>query len=303
MGQCGDERTEPRTNGRTVIAARVMGLAVWRVARIILLAYLGLLLVLMWFEETFIFVPAKHPAGDWQPAGLEFEDTWIETADGVRLHGWYVEHPSPRAVILFNHGNAGNVTNRVGILHALTRHVGASVLVYDYRGYGRSGGKPNEKGLYADARAARAWLAERAGVESDEIVLMGESLGGAVAVELAASDGCRALILDSAFTSAPDMATLLFPFIPARLLMRNRFDSIGKIGRYAGPLLQCHGTRDTIVPFTQGERLFAAAEAARPKRFMPMPGLDHNDSRPAAYYDAVREFLGQLPPRGQSAIP
>lgn len=288
--------------GGAVSVVRSIGLSAWRVARIVLVAYLGLLLLMMWFEETFIFVPAKYPAGDWQPIGLEFEDVWFEAADGVRLHGWYAGHPDPRAVILFNHGNAGNVTNRVGILDALTRRAGASVLVYDYRGYGRSDGKPNEPGLYADARAARAWLAERAGLESHEIVLMGESLGGAVAVELAASDGCRALVLDSAFTSAPDMATLLFPFLPARLLMRNRFDSIGKIGRYAGPMLQIHGTRDTIIPFTQGERLFEAAEAAQPKRFMPLPGMDHNDSRPASYYDAVQEFLGQLPPHGKSAV-
>ncbi len=299
MGQPADKQPE----GRAVFVARSMWLSAWRVARIVLLAYLGLLLLMMWFEETFIFVPVKYPAGDWQPLGLEFEEVWFEAADGVRLHGWYAGRPNPRAVILFNHGNAGNVTNRAGILHALSERVGASVLVYDYRGYGRSDGKPNEQGLYADARAARAWLAERAGVEFGDIVLMGESLGAAVAVELAASDGCRALVLESAFTSAPDMASLLFPLIPARLLMRNRFDSIGKIGRYTGPMLQSHGTCDTIVPFVQGERLFKAAENARPKRFMSLPGFDHNDSRPTSYYAAVQEFLGQLPPCDKSAVP
>ncbi len=275
-----------------------LGRRLWRIGRPLLIAYLGLLLILMWLEESFIFVPAKYPADAWKPPGLEVEDAWFKTADGLQLHGWYAEHPDPRAVILFSHGNAGNVTNRAGILASLVGEVGASVLVYDYRGYGRSEGKPNEPGLYADARAARAWLAERAGVPAGDIVLMGESLGTAVAVELAAADGCRALVLDSALTSAPDMAALVFPWIPARLLLRTRLDSISKIGRYSGPLFQAHGTRDTIVPFEQGKRLFDAASSAGPKQFLKMPGVEHNDSRPPYYYEALRDFLDQLPAPG-----
>jgi uncharacterized protein len=267
----------------------------WAILRILLLAYLGVILVMMWLEETFIFVPSKLPPGSSRPPAPEVEDVWFEAADGVKLHGWYREHPFPRAVILFNHGNAGNVTNRAGILQSISRCAEASVLVYDYRGYGYSEGRPNEQGVYADARAARAWLAARAGIEPAETVLMGESLGAAVAVELAAADGCRALVLESAFTSAPDMAAVLFPFIPARLFMRNRFDSLAKIGRYRGPLLQSHGTADTIIPFEQGKRLFDAAVLAHPKRFIALPQLDHNDPRPHDYYDALGEFLGQLP--------
>ncbi len=267
----------------------------WRFARTLLIAYLGLLLLMMWFEETFIFIPSKYPAGYWQPVELDFEDAWFEAADGVRLHGWYVEHRQPTAIILFSHGNAGNVTHRAEILRALRQSTGASVLVYDYRGYGRSEGRPNEPGVYADARAARAWLAARAGIDPKEIVLMGESLGAAVAVELAAADGCRAVILENAFTSVPDMAAVIYPFIPARLLMRNRFDSLAKIGSYQGPLFQSHGTADSIVPFAQGERLFAAAKQAQPKQFLPMQGLDHNDPHPTSYYEALRDFLKRIP--------
>ncbi len=270
-------------------------LPAWRFLRTLLLVYLGLILIMMWLEETFIFIPARYPAGDWDPPALDFEDAWFEAADGVKLHGWYVEHPSPRAVILFSHGNAGNVTYRADILRTIPRRAEASILVYDYRGYGRSEGRPNEQGVYADARAARAWLAERAGVEPERVVLMGKSLGAAVAVELAAADGGRALVLKNAFTSAPDMAAVHYPFVPARLLMRNRFDAISKIGRYEGPLLQSHGTADRIVPFEQGERLFEAAKAAQPKQFMALPGLDHNDPAPPAYYDTLREFLGRIP--------
>ncbi|MDY0168038.1 MAG: alpha/beta hydrolase [Thermoguttaceae bacterium] len=270
-------------------------LPVWRWVRTLLIVYLGLILIMMWLEETFIFIPSKYPVGDWQPPGLDVEEAWFETTDAVKLHGWYVEHPSPRAVILFSHGNAGNVTHRADILYAIKQRAQASVLVYDYRGYGRSEGRPNEQGVYADARAARAWLAERASVAPGSIVLMGESLGAAVAVELAAADGCRALVLESAFTSAPDMAAVFYPFIPARLLMRNRFDSIAKIGDYRGPLLQSHGTDDTIVPFEQGKRLFEAAEHAHPKEFLPLARIDHNDPRPPGYYEALGGFLSTLP--------
>lgn len=269
--------------------------AAWRVARTLLLVYLGLILVMMWLEETFIFIPSKYPAGDWDAPGLAVEDAWFEAADGVRLHGWYAEHPNRQAVILFSHGNAGNVTHRAGILDAMVRCAEAGVLVYDYRGYGRSEGRPNEQGVYADGRAARAWLAERAGIAPERIVQMGESLGAAVAVELAVADGARALVLDSAFTSAPDMAAVHYPFVPARLLMRNRFDSLAKIAGYRGPLLQFHGTADRIVPFDQGRRLFDAADRAQPKQFEPMQELGHNAPRPPEYYDTLGDFLNSIP--------
>ncbi len=286
---------EKQPERRLVPAAPSAWLSAWRLVRALLLVYLGLLLIMMWFEESLIFIPSKYPVGDWQPHGLDFEDAWFETHDGVKLHGWYVEHPSPRAVILFSHGNAGNVTHRAGIMEMLTRVAQASVLVYDYRGYGRSEGRPNERGVYADARAARAWLAQRVGVQPGRIVLMGESLGAAVAVELAAADGCRALVLESAFTSAPDMAAVHYPFVPARLLMRNRFDSIAKIGKYQGPLFQGHGTADTIVPFDQGKRLFEAAKSAEPKQFLAMEGRDHNDPPPWSYYETLGDFLHRIP--------
>jgi len=262
-----------------------------RVIRIVLVAYLIVLLLMMWLEESFIFFPAKYPAGDWQPMDLQVEDAWFQSDDGVRLHGWFIEHPDPVATVLFCHGNAGNLSWRAPAMRTLRNRARVNVLIFDYRGYGRSEGKPSEQGLYADARAARRWLARRAGLAPEDIVMMGRSIGGAVAVELAAQDGARALILESTFTSLPDMAAQIYPFIPARWLMRNRFDSVEKIGAYAGPLLQSHGNADTIVPIEQGRRLFAAAENARPKRFIPLPGLDHNDPQPIEYYEALREFL------------
>ena len=243
-------------------------------------------------EESLIFFPVRYPEGDWQPDGLEPEDAWFQAADGVRLHGWYLAHASPRAVVLFSHGNAGNLSHRADTMRVLRQRVGVSVLVYDYRGYGRSEGKPDEKGVLADARAARAWLARRAGIAETDIVQMGRSLGGAVAVDLAAADGARALVLESTFTSMPDVAAFHYRWLPVRLLMHTRFDSLEKIAGYHGPLLVSHGDADTIVPYESGRKLFDAAN--QPKHFLTIPDGDHNDSQPREYYEKLVEFLDGL---------
>ena len=166
------------------------------------------------------------------------------------------------------------------------------MLVFDYRGYGKSEGKPDERGVLADARAARTWLAQKAGVAENRIVLMGESLGGAVAVDLAA-DGARALILENTFSSMPDVAAYHYPWAPVRLLMRTQFNSLARIGSYHGPLYQSHGDRDSIVPLRFATRLFDAAN--EPKRFLLVEGADHNDPRMPQYYDKLREFLEVVP--------
>jgi fermentation-respiration switch protein FrsA (DUF1100 family) len=256
---------------------------------VVLLAYFLVLLAAMFLEESLIFFPARHPEGEWQPRGLKFEDARFEAADGVHLHGWYVPCKDRRAAVLFCHGNAGNVTHRADLLRVLHDRVGVSVLCFDYRGYGQSEGKPNEQGVLCDAWAARRWLAEREGIAESDIVLMGESLGGAVAVDLAATDGARALVLQNTFTSVPDLAAHYYPWLPVRWAMRTRLDSLSKIGQYRGPLLQSHGDADSIIPYRFGRQLFDAAND--PKRFFPIPGGDHNDFPPAEYFDALRAFL------------
>jgi len=276
----------------TRLPQRMLSLG-WRIGRTSLVTYLVVVLCAMLFEDAMIYYPLAHPAGDWQPKGLEFEDAWFEAADGTRLHGWYVPHANPRAVVLFCHGNGGNVTHRVDKLRSLNRQVGASVLVFDYRGYGRSQGCPEEKGGLADARAARTWLAQRAGIPEKQIVVLGESLGGAVAVDVAAKDGARALVLESTFTSLPDVAAHHYPWLPARLLMHTQFDSLRKIPAYHGPLLQSHGDADTIVPYAVGRRLFQAAN--QPKEFFTLPRRDHNDLPPRDYYEKLRQFFETLP--------
>lgn len=257
-----------------------------------LIGYLLVTGVMMFFEEWFIFFPTRYPEGDWQPEGIVFEDASFKAPDGTQLHGWYLPHENPRAVVLFCHGNAGNVSGRAETLQILHDDVGAAVLIFDYRGYGRSEGRPNEEGVLADARAARAWLANRAGVAEPEVVLMGRSLGGAVAVDLAAGDGARALVVESSFSSITDVAAYYYPWLPVRWMMRTRLDSAGKIAAYHGPLLQSHSTADTIVPYRLGRRLFEAAN--EPKRLITFSDLDHNDPQPPEYYDALIAFLDEL---------
>ena len=247
----------------------------------------------MAFEDSLIFFPSVYPSGFWNPRTFEFEDAWFNAPDGTKLHGWYVPHLRPRAVVLFAHGNAGNVSHRAELVEILVHRLGVSVLVFDYRGYGRSEGKPSEAGILADARAARRWLAERAGVSEPEIVLMGESLGGGVMVDLAAKDGARALILENTFSSLPDVAAFHYPWVPVKLLMRTQLNSVAKIRDYRGPLLQIHGDADTIIPLTLAERLHSAANA--PKQFVLISGGDHNDPRTPEFAQALDRFLAGLP--------
>ncbi len=252
----------------------------------------------MSLEESAIFHPRPFPQGDWKTGDPGIEDVWFETPDRVRLNGWFAEAKHPRAVVLFAEGNAGNLTSRRSVLSRFRDELGASVMIFDYRGYGRSEGRPSEPGILADARAARRWLAERTGVAEGDIVLAGESLGGGVMVDLAARDGARGLILENTFSSLPDVAAHHLPrFMPVRLLMSTRLDSESKIGQYHGPLLQTHGDADRVVPIELGRRLFRKAN--EPKTLVVVPGGGHNDDPSREYLDALDQFLDGLPAAGK----
>jgi len=280
------ERSQPKVGPRPLPLC-------WRVLRVLLIAYLVMLLMLLWLENSLIYFPARYPAGWWNPRGLKFEDAEFTADDGTQLHGWFLPADEPQAVILFCHGNAGNLTHRVDVMEELPRHTNASLLLFDYRGYGKSQGSPDEAGVLADARAARAWLAKRTGVAEQDIVLWGESIGGAVAVDLAAKDGARGLILEDAFTSLPDVAAYHYPLLPVRWLMRGKLNSLANIGSYRGPLLMAHGDADSIIPYTLGQRLFAAAN--EPKRFLTQDGADHNDPRDEIFWEELKNFIQALP--------
>jgi uncharacterized protein len=248
------------------------------------------LVFLMFAEESLVFFPDRQPLASWDLPGVE--RARFQAADGTALHGWYFPHPSPRVVVLFACGNAGNISYRAERLLDFCQRQRVSLLAFDYRGYGLSEGKPNESGVLMDARAARKWLSDRAGVRERDIVLLGESLGGGVMVDLASRDGARGLILERTFTSLPDVAALHFPFVPVRLLMRNRLDSLSKITDYNGPLLIGHGDVDEIIPYELGRRLFEAAN--EPKWFVTLSHVGHNDPLPPEWDDAIDEFLASL---------
>ncbi|HZZ29633.1 MAG TPA: alpha/beta hydrolase [Pirellulales bacterium] len=265
---------------------------IWLVAGLLLIVYLVVIVAMMILENTLLFVASKYPDGDWNPSGLKFEDAWFQATDGTRLHGWFVPCEHPRGVALFSHGNAGNISHRADLLREL-HHMGLAVLAYDYRGYGRSSGSPNEAGILADGRAARKWLAQRELIPESEIVLMGESLGGAVSVQLAAESPARGLVIESSFNNLPAVAAVHYPYLPVKQLMRTQLDSAAAIGKYHGPLLQVHGDADTIVPIALGRKLFAAAN--EPKQFVVIHGGDHNDPRTPQFFQVLDKFLDALP--------
>lgn len=250
------------------------------------------------FERKLIYFPQRAHEVEPRDLGLAFEDLVLTAEDGVRIHAWYLPPPGgARWTVLLAHGNAGNVSHRLDRTLLLQSRLGAAVLLFDYRGYGRSEGSPDEEGTYRDARAAYRWLVEEKRVPKDRLVLFGESLGSAVALDLALSRPCRALVLESPFASVPAMARAVYPFLPLWPFVRTRYDNEGKVRRLAVPLLVLHGERDEVVPFAQGRRVFEAAPG--PKRFHAIPRAGHNDTYVVggdAYWDAVRDFLETLPP-------
>ena len=266
----------------------------------VMAAGLVALLGLAYFrQESLIFFPDRHVRFTPADLGMAFEDVRLETSDGVTLAAWWVPAPQGRGALIFSHGNAGNIGDRVGKLR-LFHDLGLSVLAFDYRGYGASQGKPSEDGTAHDMDAAVAHVRDSRGVPLDRTVFYGESLGGAVVIEAATRFPPAALVAESTFTSARAMARRHYPFVPPALV-RVGYDSLSRVRRLACPTLFLHGPADTIVPFEMGEALFRAAP--EPKRFATLVG-DHNSGgilespeacrKLAEFLDAV---LGVGPPR------
>ena len=273
---------------------RSLGRFALRVLRGVAVAYCLVLLLLLWLENSLLYPAPVYPAGDWEAEYLPHEDVYFNSADGTKLHGWYVEHPQPRAIILYAHGNGEHVAYLGPYLKEMRDERQVSIFAFDYRGYGRSEGAPEEQGILADGYAAQQWLTKRSGLRPDELVLMGRSLGGGVVVDLASKSGARGLVLQNTFTSVPDAAAYLYPWAPVRWLMKNRYDSLSKINNYSGPLLISHGTADTLVPIALSRRLYEAASGR--KEFYVIEGGDHNALEPAEYAVALDRFLDSLPP-------
>jgi fermentation-respiration switch protein FrsA (DUF1100 family) len=267
---------------------------IWRLGRPVLIAYLLIVLMMMFLETWLVYPAPPVAAGNWNPTGFKYEDVSFKSADGTKLHGWFVPHPDPRQAILYCHGNGEDVSSVGGLAAMLSESLRASVFIFDYRGYGHSEGRPTEAGCIADGTAAQQWLAERMGVRPNDVVLMGRSLGSAVAVALAAENGARALVLENAFPTMADVAAWHYPWLPVRWILANQYDNVSRIRRYSGPLLQCHGTCDELIPLSFARRLFDTAPNER-KRWLENVGLGHNSPMPRRYYDDLAAFLTTIP--------
>jgi len=241
------------------------------------------------FESRSIFFPDKNINSTPRDMGWEYEDVYFETADGLSLNGWLVKTDPSSSTVIFCHGNAGNISDRLDKI-ALFRNLGLNVFIFDYRGYGRSQGRPSEEGLYRDASAAYDYIKGRQDRPDQQVIVYGCSLGGVPAVDLAARQPVDALILDSTFSSAVDMAKVMLPLAPA-FLIRSKMDSVSKIKKVRCPILFIHSEEDEIVPFALGQKLFRAAP--QPKEFLVSTG-DHNYGYLTfltQYGNGLREFL------------
>jgi fermentation-respiration switch protein FrsA (DUF1100 family) len=253
-------------------------------------------------EEKFIFFPSAEIERTPRDVGLPFEDVYFTAADGVSVNAWFAPYAGARTTLLWFHGNAGNISHRVDGVKLLHDQVKANVFIIDYRGYGRSEGTVSEKGTYEDARAALRYLRTRKDLEPKNIAFFGQSLGAAVATELAGGESCLALILEAPFASIRDMAGVVFPLLPIGPLLRTRYDVAEKIKKVKAPILVLQGDRDEVIPVQQGKKVFAAAPS--PKEFYAIPGAGHNDTfhvGGSAYFDVIKSFLdraaaGQIQP-------
>jgi fermentation-respiration switch protein FrsA (DUF1100 family) len=260
------------------------------------LAMIALWAGVRWLERNKLYYPSREISVIPRTLGMPFEDVSLVTADRMRLHGWFIPAPlqgplaSEGLAILLCHGNAGNISNRVQKA-ALLHQLGLSVLLFDYRGFGKSEGTPSEPGTYLDADAAYAYLTQTRKIPAERIVIHGESIGNGVAIEAALRHPSRALIVESAFTSIAGMGKSVVPWLPLQWFVTWRYDNLAKLPKVGRPILVMHSRDDEVIPFAMGQALFAAA--CEPKRFLELKG-SHNDGfaeSGAAYPEAILSFL------------
>ncbi len=250
-------------------------------------AYFVLVVFLYFRQSGMLYVPDRQLATDPGAARLAFEDVELVAADGVRLHGWWVPaEGASRGALVFCHGNAGNISDRIGSIGAF-HGLGLDVLIFDYRGYGRSAGSPTEEGTYLDAQAAWDYLVEEKSVPPERIVVFGRSLGGAVAAHLAKERGPRALILEATFASIPDVGAAHYPWLPVRLLASFDYATAEYVKEIKCPVLVIHSPEDATVPYALGKQVFEAAP--EPKEFLKIRGSHNN-----GWAESGEDYLGGL---------
>ncbi len=276
-----------------------------RILGIIVLGYLVFVVTIFLLQDRMLYFPTAVMNGTPADIGLPFREITFKAADDVELFGWWVGEPpskekgKQRDVVLFCHGNGGNISHRLDSLIIFNK-LGLDIFIFDYRGYGKSEGKPSEEGTYRDVEAAWKYLVERERVQPARIILFGRSLGGAVAAPLAVKVKAKALILESTFTSVPDLGAQVYPLLPVRLLARFKYDTRLCLREIAEtrpmPVLIIHSREDEMIPFQHGEKLFEAA--GEPKKFLLISG-SHNAgfiNSAKVYVEGLREFFSSLSP-------
>ena len=257
-----------------------------------LIFYTGMLLLVYFLQDRMLYFPFKDMQATPAVIRLPFEEVSLTTSDSEKITAWWIPAQHERGVLLFCHGNAGNISHRLDSIDIFNR-LGLSVLIFDYRGYGKSTGRPSEDGTYRDAEAAWRYLVEVRKKKPEKIILFGESLGGAVAAEIASRHSAGGLILMSSFTSIPELAGRLYPFLPVKLLSKFRYSTIDKIGAITAPKLIIHSPEDEIVPYHHGRKLFERAN--EPKEFLEISG-GHNEGfliSADRYAAGIRAFLAR----------
>jgi uncharacterized protein len=260
---------------------------------VLLISYAALMFLMYFIQERMIYFPDRKIRETPEHLGLPYEEIAFEASDGVSLSGWYVPAPTERGIILFCHGNAGNISHRLESLK-IFHDLGMTVLIFDYRGYGKSEGRPSETGTYLDASAAWHYLVDVKKKSPTRIIIFGRSLGGAVAVELALRKKPAGLIIESSFRSLPELGKKFYPWLPVRLLARFRYSTIDKVVSLACPKLIVHSPQDEIVPFAHGRAIYE--KAAPPKEFLEITG-GHNDGFLVSgdtYTEGLERFLRKI---------
>jgi len=265
-----------------------------RILIVCVLGYLALVFYLYLKQDKMVYYPYKQLISSPEAEGLKYRNVTFNASDGVSLSGWMVGDEKKNSVILFCHGNGGNISYNIGFLPIFDR-LDCRTFIFDYRGYGESKGKPSEEGTYLDVEAAWKYLTETEKIEPGRIILFGHSLGGAIVTHLAVKTGnkARALILESTFTSVPELGSGLYPFLPVRLVSKYRYDTHSLLPQISLPLLVIHSPEDEIIPYKHGETLFA--EAHEPKQFLKISGTHNEGSFTSGtlYISGLMKFLNK----------
>jgi fermentation-respiration switch protein FrsA (DUF1100 family) len=281
-----------------------------RIVAIVAIIYLGILVFLIANETRLVYPGSKYPRGDWQPTAFPFDEVTFQAEDGTQLVGWYLPPPNPTnnpsatnrdatapkpiETVLLCHGNAENIAQAAAHNGYLLRQsLNAEVFVFDYRGFGKSEGTPDEPGILQDSEAALKWLQQKSGKALSEIIIVGHSIGGGPAVHMAALHQPKLLILQRTFDAITSPAQVQYPWLPIKYVMSNRFPSAEKVKDYTGPVFQSHGRADRLIPIAMGKTLFNAAPT-KDKQFFEVPEMTHWDALPSEYWSELAAFASRV---------